>query len=486
MRSPRRSAALAGLLRQRILLLDGATGTALAALGLTAEDYGGEARFGCYEALVLHRPDAVLELHRSYLQAGADIVETDTFGATPTVLVEYGLARRCKEINRRAAELAREACAEFEAKGKKRPHFVAGSIGPTSKSLTLTGGITFAELVKSYTSQVEGLAEGGTDVLLIETSQDPLNLKAALIACRDAAPDLPVAVSATLEPTGTTLGGQTIEAVAVMVEPWQPLWVGINCSTGPGPMTEHVRALAALTPSFVSVVPNAGIPDGEGRYRESPEVMASTIERFAASGWVNLIGGCCGTTPEHIRRLREVADRHVRREPPQYDPARLAGGEVVELVQEPPPLLIGERTNVLGSRKFKNLVREGRFAEAAEIGRRQVRGRAGVLDVCLADPETDERASTIATISELRRAVRVPLMVDSTDPEVMAAALELIPGRAVLNSVNLEDGGRRLDQVAALARRFGAAVVAGCIDEHPSDGMARTAERKLEVAARLL
>ncbi len=485
-RGPTRSAALAGLLRQRILVLDGATGTALAARGLTADDYGGEPRFGCYEALVLHRPDAVLELHRSYLQAGADIVETDTFGATPVVLVEYGLARRCKEINRRAAELAREACAEFEGKGKKHPRFVAGSIGPTTKSLTLTGGVTFAELVKSYTSQVEGLAEGGADVLLIETSQDPLNLKAALIACRDAAPGLPVAVSATLEPTGTTLGGQTIEAVAVMAEPWQPLWLGINCSTGPGPMTEHVRALAALTPSFVSVVPNAGIPDGEGHYRESPEELARTIERFAASGWVNLIGGCCGTTPEHIRRLREVADRNTRREPPEYDPAKLAGGEVVELVQEPPPLLIGERTNVLGSRKFKNLVREGRFAEAAEIGRRQVRGRAGVLDVCLADPETDEKASTVAAVTELRRAVRVPLMVDSTDPEVMAAALELIPGRPVLNSVNLEDGGSRLDQVAALARRFGAAVVAGCIDEDPSEGMARTAERKLEVAARLL
>jgi 5-methyltetrahydrofolate--homocysteine methyltransferase len=486
MSPPNRGASLADLLRQRIVVLDGATATALAGLALAAEDYGGEARFGCYEALVLHRPDAVLELHRSYLQAGADIVETDTFGATPLVLAEYGLARRCREINRRAAELAREACAEAEGKGRKRPRFVAGSIGPTTKSLSVTGGIAFAELVKNYTSQVEGLVEGGADVLLIETSQDPLNLKAALIACRDAAPAQPVAVSATLEPTGATLGGQTIEAVAVMVEPWQPLWVGINCSTGPGPMTEHVRALAALTPSFVSVVPNAGIPDGEGRYRESPEEMARIVERFAAAGWVNLIGGCCGTTPEHIRRLRAVADRHTRREPPGYDPAKLAGGEVVELVQEPPPLLIGERTNALGSRKFKNLVREGRFAEAAEIGRRQVRGRAGVLDVCVADPETDEKASMVAAVTELRRAVRVPLMVDSTDPEVMAAALELIPGRPVLNSVNLEDGGSRLDQVAALARRFGAAVVAGCIDEHPSEGMARTAERKLEVAGRLL
>src|SRR4030042_859166 len=196
-----RRTALVGLLRQRIVRLDGATGTALAALDLTAEDYGGEARFGCHEALVLQRPDAVLELHRSYLKAGADVVETDTFGATPVVLAEYGLARRCKEINRKAAEIARKACAEFEGKGRKRTRFVAGSIGPTTRSLTLTGGITFAELVKSDTSPVERLAGGRTDVLLIETSQDPLNLKAALIACRETAPALPVAVAATLGAT---------------------------------------------------------------------------------------------------------------------------------------------------------------------------------------------------------------------------------------------------------------------------------------------
>jgi len=480
-----RAAALLDLLRQRIVVLDGATGTALAARGLTAADYGGEGLLGCHEALVLHRPEAVLDLHRGYLAAGADVVETDTFGATPIVLGEYGLAERCREINRIAAALARSACAEAEHAGGG-PCFVAGSIGPTTKALTLTRAVTFAQVQRAYAAQVEGLAEGGADVLLIETSQDPLNLKAALVACRDVAPHLPVAVSATLEPSGTTLGGQTIEAVAVTVEPWMPLWVGINCSTGPGPMTEHVRALAALTSSFVAVVPNAGIPDGEGHYHETPEEMARTLARFAAAGWVNVIGGCCGTDAEHIRRLRAVADAHAPRTPAPYDPARLAGGEVVELVQEPRPLLVGERTNVLGSRRFKELVREGRWAEAAEIGRRQVRGRAGVLDVCLADPEGDEKAAMTAAVTALRRAVRVPLMIDTTDPEVMVAALALIPGRPVLNSVNLEDGGARLDLVAGIARRFGAALVAGCIDEHPSDGMARTAERKLAIAGRLL
>ncbi len=479
-----RAADLARLLRQRILVLDGATGTALAARRLTAADYGGEALLGCHEALVLHRPEVVLELHRSYLAAGADIVETDTFGATPIVLAEYGLAERCREINRRAAELARQACAEASSPG--RPRFVAGSMGPTTKALTLTGGITFAELTQAYCVQVEGLAEGGVDVLLIETVQDALNLKAALMACRDVAPHLPVAVSATIEPTGTTLGGQSIEAVAVMVEPWDPLWVGLNCSTGPGPMTEHVRALAALTPSFVAVVPNAGMPDGEGRYHESPAQMAAVLERFAAAGWVNLLGGCCGTTAEHIRLLRHIADAHPPRRPPTYDPARLAGGHAVEIVQQPAPLLIGERTNTLGSKKFRELVRGRRWAEAAEVGRRQVRGGAHALDVCLADPEGDELAAAVSLLVQLRRAVRAPLVIDSTDPAVFSAALELIPGRPLLNSVNLEDGGARLGEVARLARRYGAMVVAGCIDEHPSEGMARTAQRKVQVAGRLL
>ncbi len=481
-----RRALLEEALQQRIMLLDGATGTALAAHALTHADYGGEPLFGCHEALVIHRPDVVLALHRSYLDAGADIVETDTFGGTPVVLAEYGLADRCREINRDAAALARRACAEATAADPSRPRFVAGSIGPTTKALTLTGGITFDALRAAYAAQVEGLAEGGADVLLIETQQDALNLKAALIACREAAPHLPIAVSATIEPTGTTLGGQTLEAVAVMVEPWDPLWVGINCSTGPGPMTEHVRALAALTPSYVAVVPNAGIPDGDGRYHEGPEDMARALARFAAAGWINLLGGCCGTTQAHIRALRVVADAHVPRRRPAYDPARLAGGEPVDLVQAPAPLLIGERTNVLGSRKFKELIRAGRFAEAAEIGRRQVRGGAHALDLCVADPEGDERAGMTALVTAVRRAARVPVMIDSTDPDVFAAALELIPGRPVLNSVNLEDGGARLDRVAAMARRFGAAVVAGCIDDHPTDGMARTAERKLEVAGRLL
>ena len=476
--------ALRRALGERILLLDGATGTALESMGLDAAAYGGEALVGCNEALVLHAPQAVLELHRVYLDAGADVVETDTFGATPVVLAEYGLGDRALEINRRAAELAREAAARFAT--ADRPRWVAGSMGPTTKSLTLTGGISFGELVAAYRVQAEGLAAGGADVLLIETAQDALNLKAALIACREAAPGVPVAVSATIEPGGTTLGGQTIEAVAVMVEPWAPLWVGLNCSTGPGPMREHVRALAGLTPSFLSVVPNAGMPDEDGRYTETPEHLAGVLASFAAEGWINVLGGCCGTTPEHIRALREVADAHRPRRPVAYEPDRVAGGIAVPLRQERPPTLVGERTNALGSKKFRELLDAGRYAEAASVGRQQVRRGAHVLDLCVADPNADETARMTALVRAVRRAVRVPLMIDTTDPAVMEAALELVPGRPILNSVNLEDGGARLAQIASLARRFGCAVVAGCIDEDPEDGMARTAGRKLEVARRLL
>ena len=467
------------------MVLDGATGTALADLGLWAADYGGEQAQGCHEALLLHRPEVILQLHRGYALAGADILKTDSFGGTPIVLAEYGLGEHTLEINTVAAALARRVAAEAEAKdGQAR--WVAGSIGPTTRSLTLTGGVTFSEMVAAYALQVEGLAQGGADILLIETVQDALNLKAALIAGRQAAPRLPVAVSATMEPSGTTLGGQTIEAIAAIAAPWEPLWLGINCSTGPGPMTEHVRALAAVAPCPVAVCPNAGLPDPEGRYLETPEEFSRAIERFAAAGWVNLLGGCCGTSVDHVRALRAVADRHLPRPPAPTPPARLAGCEAVEIRQSPAPLLIGERTNALGSKRFRELARSGRFAEAAEIGRRQVRGGAHVLDVCLADPEADEGELTEGTLRALRRAVRVPLVIDSTDPAVIARALELIPGRPAINSVNLEDGGIRLEEVARLARRFGAAVVAGCIDEHPSEGMARTAERKLEVATRLL
>ncbi len=481
-----RSELLASLLEKRILLLDGATGTALASMGLGPSDYGGEALAGCHEALVLNKPEAVLALHKLYLDAGADIVETDSFGGTPVVLGEYGLEARAAEINRRAAELAKEACARAEAADRSRPRFVAGSIGPTTKSLTLTGGITFDEMVRSYAVQAGGLAEGGADVLLIETVQDALNMKAALIACRDAAPSLPVAVSATMQPSGTTLGGQTIEALWVTAAPWNPLWIGINCATGPSAMAEHVRALAALASSFVSVVPNAGLPDANGRYLETPRQMAQVLERYAASGLVNILGGCCGTTAAHIKALREVASKNKPRIAPHYDPGHTAGGEAKGLVQERPPLLIGERTNALGSRAFKKLIGEGRFAEAAEIGRRQAKGGAQVLDVCLADARGDEKAAMREMALALRKAVRLPLMVDTTDAAVMEEALKLIPGRPVLNSVNLEDGGARLERVARLAKRYGAALVAGCIDDDPEEGMARTAGRKVQVARKLL
>ena len=427
-----RIACLREALSRRILVLDGATGTALADRGLWAADYGGEELLGCHEALLLHRPDVILDLHRGYLAAGADILKTDSFGATPVVLAEYGLADHTVQINTMAAALARRRRRVAAEAADGRPRFVAGSIGPTTRSLTLTGGITFSELVAAYRRRSEGLAQGGADVLLVETVQDALNLKAALIACREGAPGLPVAVSATMEPSGTTLGGQSIEAIAVIVEPWAPLWLGINCSTGPGP-DDRARAgarrdravlrgrLPQRRPARPARAATTRPPrSSRAPWRASPPRAGSTSWAAAAAPPARTSGRCEGSrTPT---RPAPAAG---------YDPPRLAGGEAVEIVQTPAPLLVGERTNALGSRKFRELARAGRFAEGAEIGRRQVRGGAHVLDVCLADPEADESTLMEGALLALRRSVRVPLMIDSTDPAVIARALELIPGRPV-------------------------------------------------------
>lgn len=467
-------------LSQRILVLDGATGTGLA---LVCPEAAG-AR--CPEELVLTRPEAVMALHRAYLAAGADLVETNTFGASPLELAALGLADRCREINRRAAASARKACARAEEAEPGRLRWVAGAIGPTSRPLTLTPELSFDQVFRSYAEQAAGLAEGGADLVLVETVQDPLNLKAALMACREAAPGVPVAVSITLAGGGRILGGTSAAAVAAMVEPWAPLWVGVNCSTGPAAMEEALRELAAATASAVAVVPNAGLPGLDGVYGEGPGELAEVVGGFARGGLVNLVGGCCGTTPEHIRALAAAAAAYPPRRPAAVDGCRLAGADVVDLAGGARPVVVGERTNVLGSRRFRSLVEERRWAEAAEVGSGQVAAGAAALDVCLAAAGDDEVASMAGLVPVLRRITRVPLMLDSTDPRVLATALERTPGRPVLNSVNLEDGGGRLTEVAELARRFGAAVVAGCVDDDPGVGMARTAQDKLRVAERLV
>ncbi|MFM8385783.1 MAG: methionine synthase [Planctomycetia bacterium] len=482
-----RLAALEQALAQRILVLDGATGTALQARNLTAADFGGAALEGCNEHLVLSRPDVVEAVHEAYLAAGCDIVETNTFGATPLVLDEYGLGARAREINREAARIARAACARHERPGALR--WVAGSMGPTTRSLSVTGGVTFEALVGHFREQALGLVEGGCDYLLLETCQDTRNVKAGLLGIDEAFAQmgvrLPVAVSATIEPTGTMLAGQDVEALAVSLAHRELLYLGLNCATGPAFMTDHVRTLAARAATRVACVPNAGLPDEDGCYREGPGEVAGVLVRFAQQGWLNLVGGCCGTTGEHVRALVEA----MRGQPPRAVPPAptgtwLSGTEALEVEDGIRPVLVGERTNVLGSRKFRRLVRDQGWDEAVEVARAQVRGGAHMLDVCLQDPDADELGGMQAFLERLVRAVRVPIVIDTTDARVMERALEYCQGKALLNSVNLEDGLERFERVVPLARRHGAALVVGLIDEDPQQGMAVTVERKLEVATR--
>jgi len=319
----------------------------------------------------------------------------------------------------------------------------------------------------------------------VETSQDALNVKAAGLgiegAFQEAGRRVPVIVSGTIEPMGTTLAGQNIEAFYLSVEHLQPLAVGLNCATGPEFMRDHVRALSQLAPCFVSCYPNAGMPDEDGHYHESPQALAAKMAAFAKQGWLNIAGGCCGTTPEHIRALAEALKGLPPRRPPSGHGHAVAGIEPLFLEEDSRPLLVGERTNVIGSRKFRQLIAEGKYEEAAEIARAQVKKGAHVIDVCLANPDRDELADMTRFLSHVVKKVKAPLMLDSTDPQVIEAALKMCQGKAIINSINLEDGEKRFADVAPLIHRYGAAVVVGTIDE---EGMAVTRQRKLEVARR--
>jgi 5-methyltetrahydrofolate--homocysteine methyltransferase len=474
------------LLAERIVLIDGAGGTSIQAMRLGPDDFGGPNLEGCNENLVRTRPEKIRELHRSFLEAGADVIETNSFGGTSVVLAEYGLQRDARALNRVAAQLAREEA--DAASTPARPRFVLGSMGPTTKSISVTGGITFDELCASYQEQAEGLIEGGSDILLLETVQDTLNCKAGLIgiecAIEKTGVAAAVAVSGTIETMGTLLAGQDIEAFYTSIAHRDLLWMGLNCATGPDFMTDHLRTLAGIARFPVACVPNAGLPDEEGRYNETPEMLARKLERFIDAGWINVVGGCCGTTPEHIRVLSQMLEGKRRREIPVVRRSIVSGIEALIIDESTRPVVVGERTNVLGSRKFKRLVTAGKIEEAAEVGRLQVRRGAYVLDVCLQDPDRNETADVTAFLENLVRKVKVPLMIDSTDARVIEEALKRTPGKSIINSINLEDGEERFQRVVPLARRYGAALVVGCIDEDKQQAQAITRERKLRIAER--
>ena len=475
------------LLRARILILDGAMGTMLQQVNLTAQDFGGPHLEGCNENLVLTRPDVVLGIHRKYLDAGSDIIETNSFGSTPVVLAEYGLGDRAHEISRRAAELARKAADEFSTTAK--PRFVAGSMGPTTKAISVTGGITFDQLRQNFFDQAKGLIEGGADLLLLETCQDTRNIKAGALAIdqlsRELGQPIPVMISVTIEPMGTMLAGQNVEALWASLDHLDVLSLGLNCATGPEFMTDHVRTLQSLTSRFVSCYPNAGLPNEEGRYQETPTSLAEQLDRFVERGWLNIVGGCCGTTEKHIRAIAQMAEGKKPRRP--FDPSHRAvysGIEIIEAEESTRPLIVGERTNVIGSREFKKLVAAEQWEEATEIARRQVKSGAHIVDVCLQSTDRDEIKDIPPFYDQLIRKIKVPIMIDTTDAKSIELSLTYCQGKSIINSINLEDGEEKLERVCPLARSYGAALIVGCIDEDPTQAQAFTRERKLEIAER--
>jgi 5-methyltetrahydrofolate--homocysteine methyltransferase len=479
--------ALRELLRERILILDGAMGTMLQQAQLTAADFGGPHLEGCNEYLAVTRPDVVLSIHRKYLLAGSDIIETNSFGSTPIVLAEYQLGDRARELNRRAAELARQAADEFSKPGK--PRFVAGAMGPTTKAISVTGGVNFGQLHQNYLEQARGLIEGGADLLLLETCQDTRNIKAGILAVQDLSREIgqpiPLMISATIEAMGTMLAGQGIEALWASLDHAELISLGLNCATGPEFMTDHLRTLQSLTSRFVSCYPNAGLPNEEGRYQETPTTLAEQLERFADRGWLNMVGGCCGTTEEHIRALAQMVEGKPPRRPsePKHR-AVYSGIEVIEAEESTRPLIVGERTNVIGSRQFKNLVAAEQWEEATEIARRQVKSGAHIVDICLQSTDRDEIKDIPPFYDQLIRKIKVPLMIDTTDARAIELALTYCQGKSIINSINLEDGEEKFTRVCPLARSYGAALIVGCIDEDPVQAQAFTRERKLEIAER--
>jgi 5-methyltetrahydrofolate--homocysteine methyltransferase len=473
--------------RRPVLVFDGATGTSLQQMELTADDFGGPDLEGCNENLVVTRPDAVQAVHRQFLEAGCDVIETDTFGAASIVLAEYGLEDKAIELNKRAAELAREMADQYST--DEKPRFVAGSMGPTTKLPTL-GHIDFDTMRASFREQAEGLIAGDVDLFIVETCQDVLQIKAALQGIEEAfeatGERRALMVSVTMETTGTMLVGSDIAAVVSILEPFPIDILGLNCATGPEQMKEHIRYLSEHSPFTVSCIPNAGLPEnigGVAHYRLTPTELKMQLMHFVEDLGVQVIGGCCGTTPAHISALSELSTelKPAERSRRSSEPSAASIYGITPYHQDNSFLIIGERLNASGSRKVRELLAEEDWDGLVSVARGQVKENAHVLDVNVDYVGRDGERDMHELVSRLVTNVNLPLMLDSTEWQKMEAGLKVAGGKCILNSTNYEDGDERFFKVLELARRYGAGVVVGTIDE---DGMARTAEQKFAIAQR--
>ena len=483
------------LLKKQVIIFDGAMGTNLQELGLTAQHYGGEKYVGCNDILNLTHPEAITFVHHSFLDAGVDVIETNTFRSNRITLAEFGLSEKTHEINLSGAQIARNAADAYTTNNHIR--FVAGSMGPTGKLLSLLTEIddgqqiSFDEIRDVYCQQAESLIAGGVDLLLIETAQDILEVKAAILGIQDAFEKnnaaLPIQVQVTLDTNGHMLLGTDIDAVLTILEGMAINVIGINCSTGPAHMEQALKYLSEHSSLPISCLPNAGLPfnkDGKAIYPLTADDFADAMVSFIEKYNLSTVGGCCGTTPEHLRALVDRVGKSPRvQKKVRVQPALSSAFHSVLIKQEPAPFLIGERLNTQGSRKFKRMMLENDIENAVRLGKQQVAGGAHALDICTALTEDEnEGERTTKLVSLLSQQIDIPLVIDSTDVDVMRAALKCAPGRYLLNSINLENGEEKAKQILLLASQFNAAVIALTIGEN---GMADTAERKLKIADRI-
>ena len=482
-------------LKDRVIVFDGAMGTSLQSMNLSPADFGGEKTYGCNDYLVISAPEVIKKVHRSFLEVGVDVLETDTFRSNRLTLDEYGLIDKVYEINFTAAKIARDIAEEF-ALSSGQDKFVAGSIGPSGKLPSMDdpelSNISFDTLVDIFREQSVGLLQGGVDLLLIETSQDILEVKAAILGASKAFEEtgifVPIQAQVTLDTTGRMLLGTDIAAALAILESLPIDVIGLNCSTGPEHMRQPIQYLGENSSLPVSCIPNAGLPfniDGEAVYPLDPDTFAEALSEFVEKNNINVVGGCCGTTPLHLKKLVEKVNGKKPYPRPIQKSAQLASAtQTMNMQQEPAPFLIGERLNTQGSRKFKDIILNEEYEDVLQIAQQQVDSGAHGLDICVALTERADEAITMRkVIKKLAPSIKVPLVIDSTELDVIETALQTAPGKCLINSTNLESGPEKAKKIFSLAKKYNAAVIVLTIDEQ---GMAKTAQRKLEISQRLI